>query len=106
MVPISGSGLGRVLGVFFGMLFDGFSESFWILLGASGPPLGDFWRFFAALGIVCETFVWLWVFFSEAVKVRQALCFRNIWALVGRFLKSFGCLRATFGRLLVKWTPK
>ena len=76
-MPILGFGLGRVLGV----LFDCFSESFWTLLGASGVPLGDFWRIFVALGIVCETFVWLWVFFSEAVQVWQELCLSPFGAL-------------------------
>ena len=47
-------------GVPSGVLFVSFLESFWTFLGASGPPLGDFWRTFAALGVAFETFVGFW----------------------------------------------
>ena len=40
---IFGVGFRTRFGMPFGVLFGRFLESFWTLLGALGPPLGDFW---------------------------------------------------------------
>ena len=40
---IFGVGFRTRFGMPLGMRFDRFLESFWILLGALGAPLGDFW---------------------------------------------------------------
>ena len=81
-------------GVPFGVLFGSFLESFWTLLGASGLPLGDFWRTFVALGVAFETFVGFWaclVALGRICKVFEAFLKR-----FSRFLYNFGVFSMIF----------
>ena len=50
------------------------------LLGALGPPLGDFWWTFAALGVAFELFVWLWA---------SWVALGRTWEVSAEFLASF-----------------
>ena len=70
-----------------GMLFGNFLESFWSLLGALGPPLGDFWLTFAALGIAFETFVGFWA---------CLVALGRICKVFGTFLKRFSTFLDNF----------
>ena len=63
-----------------GVLFGSFLESFWILLGALGPSLGDFLRTLAASGVAFETFVGFWA---------CLVALGRIWKVFEAFLKRF-----------------
>ena len=82
----SGFALGLVLGAF-GMLFGRFWEPFVSFVGALGPPLGDFWRTLAALGVAFETFVALWAWWVALGKT---------WKVSRGFLGRFFTLLIDF----------
>ena len=74
------------------MLFGSFLESFWTLLGALGPSLGDFWRTLAASGVAFETFVGFWA---------CLVALGRICKVFGAFLKSFFTILRIFYDFLV-----